>query len=45
MDAIERVLSRPVAKPYRTRSIKDERIYLNEQGLLDFNPDHDIEST
>lgn len=45
MDAIERVLSRPVAKPYRTRSIKDERIYLNNEGLLDFNPNFDIEST
>jgi len=44
MDAIERVLSRPVAKPYRNRSIKDEGIYLNNEGLLDFNPNFDIES-
>lgn len=44
MDAIERVLSRPVAKPYRNRNIKDERIYLNDKGLLDFNPDFDIEN-
>lgn len=44
MDAIERVLSRPVAKPYRNRNITDEKIYLNNEGLLDFNPNFDIEN-
>ena len=44
MDRLERVLSRPVAKPYRSKGIKDQgRPYLNDKGLLDFSPD-DIES-
>jgi MFS transporter, DHA1 family, multidrug resistance protein len=43
MDALERILSRPAAKPYRTRNIKDtERPYLNHEGHLDFAP-NDIE--
>jgi len=40
---IERILSRPVAKPYRTKGIPDEDPYLNEDGHLDFAPD-DIEN-
>lgn len=44
MDSIERVLSRPVAKPYRSKAVKDSaQPYLNEDGLLDFSPD-DIEN-
>ncbi|TKA80325.1 hypothetical protein B0A55_02220 [Friedmanniomyces simplex] len=44
MDRLERILSRPVAKPYRSRNVKDEsKPYLNEQGLLDFAP-NDIEN-
>ncbi|KIX05567.1 uncharacterized protein Z518_06439 [Rhinocladiella mackenziei CBS 650.93] len=44
MDAIERILSRPVAKPYRSKKI-DPNIepYLNENGHLDFAPG-DIEN-
>ena len=44
METLERVLSRPVAKPYRSRNVQDEGVYLNDEGLLDFNPDYDIES-
>lgn len=37
-------MSRPVAKPYRNRGIKDSGPpHLNDKGLLDFSPD-DIES-
>ncbi|KAF2767953.1 MFS general substrate transporter [Teratosphaeria nubilosa] len=44
MDTLERILSRPVAKPYRSHKVRDaERPYLNEKGLLDFAPD-DIEN-
>lgn len=44
MEQLERILSRPVAKPYRTRGIKaGETIYLNKDGHLDFAPD-DIEN-
>ena len=44
MEALERVLSRPVAKPYRSRGIKDNAPpFLNDKGQLDFSPD-DIES-
>jgi hypothetical protein len=44
MDALERIMSRPVAKPYRNRGITDNAPpHLNDKGLLDFSPD-DIES-
>jgi hypothetical protein len=44
MDKLERMMSRPVAKPYRSSGIKDNAPpYLNSEGLLDFSPD-DIES-
>lgn len=44
MEKLERILSRPVAKPYRSRSVKDAlQPYLNKDGLLDFSP-NDIEN-
>ncbi|KAI7217711.1 MFS transporter [Hortaea werneckii] len=44
MESLERILSRPVAKPYRTRNVKDETPpHLNDQGLLDFSA-NDIEN-
>ena len=44
MDILERVLSRPVAKPYRSKGIKhEEKPYLNAQGQVDFAPG-DIEN-
>ncbi|PHH88541.1 hypothetical protein CDD83_7408 [Cordyceps sp. RAO-2017] len=49
MDALNRVLSRPTNKPYRTRELEkeEERLgeppYLNERGLVDFRPG-DIEN-
>ncbi|TKA42526.1 hypothetical protein B0A49_13206 [Cryomyces minteri] len=44
MDRIERVLSRPVAKPYRSKGIEAaEPPYLNASGQLDFAPG-DIEN-
>lgn len=44
MDRLERILSRPVAKPYRSHGINpNERPYVNEDGLLDFAPG-DIEN-
>ncbi|KAK6612949.1 major facilitator superfamily transporter [Botrytis cinerea] len=43
MDRIKRVLSRPNAKPYRTKHINDEQPYINENGHLDFGPG-DIEN-
>ncbi|KAI9648654.1 hypothetical protein NHQ30_003292 [Ciborinia camelliae] len=43
MDRIKRVLSRPTAKPYRTKHINDEQPYINENGHLDFGPG-DIEN-
>jgi hypothetical protein len=44
MDALERILSRPVAKPYRTGGLDlKDRIYLNKDGHLDFAP-NDIEN-
>lgn len=44
MNAIERILSRPVAKPYRSGGINnDEETYLNENGHVDFAPG-DIEN-
>ncbi|KAG9520061.1 MFS general substrate transporter [Aureobasidium sp. EXF-12298] len=40
MQRIERLLSRPTAKPYRSRDIEaSEEPWLNEDGLLDFSPD------
>lgn len=45
MNHIERILSRPVAKPYRSSAIATdlENLYLNETGHLDFGPG-DIEN-
>jgi DHA1 family multidrug resistance protein-like MFS transporter len=44
MDRLERILSRPVAKPYRSSGIDPtERPFLNENGYLDFGPG-DIEN-
>jgi hypothetical protein len=44
MNSLERILSRPVAKPYRSKGIKnDVAPYLNSDGLLDFSPG-DIEN-
>ncbi len=44
MDAIERILSRPVAKPYRSSKIDSStKPFLNEQGQIDFAPG-DIEN-
>lgn len=44
MDRLERLLSRPTAKPYKSRDIEaSEQPYLNENGLLDFSPG-DIEN-
>lgn len=44
MDALERIMSRPVAKPYRSHGIQDEGPpHLNANGLLDFAP-NDVES-
>ena len=44
MDKLERIMSRPVAKPYRSKGVKDnESPHLNDKGLLDFSP-NDIES-
>lgn len=40
---IERILSKPVAKPYRSRKIAKEEPHLNEDGHLDFPPG-DIEN-
>ncbi|KIW62303.1 hypothetical protein PV04_10488 [Phialophora macrospora] len=44
MDRIERILSRPVAKPYRSRKIDSSvKPFLNQYGQLDFAPG-DIEN-
>lgn len=44
MERIERLLSRPTAKPYRAKDLEaHEEPYLNENGLLDFAPG-DIEN-
>lgn len=44
MDKIERILSRPVAKPYRSGAVNpDEQPFINDDGHLDFSPD-DIEN-
>ena len=44
MNAIERILSRPTAKPYRSSGIdeSDEPVF-DKDGLLDFSPD-DVEN-
>jgi multidrug resistance protein len=38
MDRIERLLSRPVAKPYRSKNFVNEQPYINQNGHLDFSP-------
>lgn len=44
MNNIERILSRPVAKPYRSRSINpNTRPFLNKEGYVDFSP-NDLEN-
>jgi DHA1 family multidrug resistance protein-like MFS transporter len=43
MDRIERLLSRPVAKPYRSGHFVDDKPYINVDGHLDFEPG-DIEN-
>lgn len=44
MDKLERILSRPVAKPYRSGKISpDEEPYLNDEGHVDFI-ENDIEN-
>lgn len=45
MNTIERWLSRPTAKPYRSKAIEaSEKPYVNENGHLDFSPGSDIEN-
>ncbi|KAF1923088.1 MFS general substrate transporter [Didymella exigua CBS 183.55] len=44
MEKLERFLSRPTAKPYKTSDLEaSEEIHLNRDGLLEFSPD-DIEN-
>ncbi|KAF2862871.1 MFS transporter [Piedraia hortae CBS 480.64] len=44
MDQLERILSRPVAKPYRSNKVRDAATpHLNDQGHLNFAP-NDIEN-
>lgn len=44
MDKLERFLSRPTAKPYKSGDIEaSEEVHLNDEGLLEFAPD-DIEN-
>ncbi|GAB7341290.1 hypothetical protein MBLNU457_7561t1 [Dothideomycetes sp. NU457] len=44
MNRLERMLSRPTARPYRSKDLEaSETPYLNDDGLLDFSPD-DIEN-
>jgi MFS transporter, DHA1 family, multidrug resistance protein len=44
MDRLERLLSRPTAKPYRSKGIEaGETPHLNDKGQLDFSP-NDIEN-
>lgn len=39
MERLERMLSRPAAKPYRTKDLEaTEQPFINENGLLDFAP-------
>jgi hypothetical protein len=45
MENIQRFLSRPTAKPYRSKAMgASESPYLNENGHLDFIPGGDIEN-
>ncbi|KAF1826157.1 MFS general substrate transporter [Dissoconium aciculare CBS 342.82] len=41
--SLERALSRPTAKPYRTRNVQNEQFHVNQQGHLTFSPG-DIEN-
>lgn len=44
MDKLERIMSRPVAKPYRSKSVKDQGPpHLNADGHVDFAP-NDVEN-
>jgi len=43
LQRIERILSRPVAKPYRSKHLADAAPFLNAQGHLGFAPD-DVEN-
>lgn len=43
MDALERILSRPAAKPYRSKKLAASDIFVNKDGFLDFSP-NDIEN-
>ena len=44
MNRLEKILSRPTAKPYRSGTVNpDEQLYFNDKGELDFAPD-DIEN-
>ena len=43
MERLERMLSRPVAKPYRSSEFIRERPYLDHNGHVSFAPD-DIEN-
>ncbi len=44
MDKLERIMSRPVAKGYRSKGVQDHTPpHLNSEGLLEFSPD-DIEN-
>jgi MFS transporter, DHA1 family, multidrug resistance protein len=43
MDRIERLFSRPLAKPYRSKHFVDEHPYVNDNGHLEFEPG-DIEN-
>lgn len=44
MEALERMLSRPTAKPYRSKNVPNTQIHLNSSGHLDFSPVGDIEN-
>ncbi|CAK3892116.1 MFS general substrate transporter [Lecanosticta acicola] len=40
---LERILSRPTAKPYRSAKVTDQSVHLNAHGHVDFSP-NDIEN-
>ncbi|KAK4507363.1 hypothetical protein PRZ48_001098 [Zasmidium cellare] len=42
-DSLERMLSRPTAKPYRSGKISQHEVHLNQEGHVDFGPD-DVEN-
>jgi DHA1 family multidrug resistance protein-like MFS transporter len=45
MHSIERLLSRPVAKPYRSKHLlTNQKPYLNNHGQVDFDPTGDVEN-